>query len=51
VSPRPTILISDICKELKGFRRLVSNTLQFLGYEPVWQDIFDTEQVDLCDKR
>lgn len=26
---------------------MVANTLQFLGYEPVWQDIFGTEQGDL----
>ena len=28
-------------------RQLAANTLQFLGYEPVWQDIFGTEQGDL----
>lgn len=30
-------------KELRGARQLVANTLTFLGYEPVWQDIFGTE--------
>jgi hypothetical protein len=47
MSPRPTIFISAVSKELKSSRQLVSNTLQFLGYEPVWQDIFGTEQGDL----
>ena len=44
---RPTIFISAVSKELKSSRQLVSNTLQFLGYEPVWQDIFGTESGDL----
>ena len=47
MSPRPLIFISAVSKELKSARLLVSNTLQFLGYEPVWQDIFGTEQGDL----
>jgi hypothetical protein len=47
VSPRPTIFISAVSKELKSARQLVANTLTFLGYEPVWQDIFGTEQGDL----
>lgn len=47
MSPRPTIFISAVSKELKSSRQLVSNTLQFLGYEPVWQDIFGTGQGDL----
>lgn len=29
-------------KELRSARQLVANTLTFLGYEPVWQDIFGT---------
>ena len=45
--PRPAIFISAVSKELKSPRQLVSNTLQFLGYEPVWQDLFGTEQGDL----
>jgi hypothetical protein len=47
VAPRPLIFISAVSKEQKSARQLVSNTLQFLGYEPVWQDIFGTEQGDL----
>lgn len=45
--PRPPIFISAVSKELGSARQLVANTLQFLGYEPVWQDIFGTEQGDL----
>jgi tetratricopeptide (TPR) repeat protein len=45
--PRQVIFISAVSKELKSARQLVANTLQFLGYEPVWQDIFGTEQGDL----
>jgi tetratricopeptide (TPR) repeat protein len=33
--------------ELRSARQLVANTLTFLGYEPVWQDIFGTEGGDL----
>jgi len=44
---RPTIFVSAVSKELKSARQLAANTLQFLGYEPVWQDIFGTEQGDL----
>jgi hypothetical protein len=47
MSRRPTIFISAVSKELKTARQLVANTLQFLGYESVWQDIFGTEQGDL----
>lgn len=46
---RPSIFISAVSKELGSARQLVANTLQFLGYEPVWQDIFGTEQGDLRD--
>jgi len=45
--PRPRVFISTVTKELKSARQLVANTLQFLGYEPEWQDIFGTEQGDL----
>ena len=45
MSLRPTVFISAVSKELKSARQLVANTLQFLGYEPVWQDIFGTEEV------
>ena len=33
--------------ELRSARQLVANTLTFLGYEPVWQDMFGTEAGDL----
>src|SRR5204863_2173074 len=47
MSPRPTIFISSVSKELRSARQLVANTLTFLGYEPVWQDIFGTVGGDL----
>jgi len=47
MTPRPAIFISAVSRELKTARQLVANTLTFLGYEPVWQDIFGTEQGDL----
>jgi hypothetical protein len=47
MAPRPTIFISAVSKELRSARQLVANTLTFLGYEPVWQDIFGTESGDL----
>jgi hypothetical protein len=47
VSPRPTIFISAVSLELRSARQLVANTLTFLGYEPVWQDVFGTETGDL----
>jgi len=45
--PRPAIFISAVSSELKSARQLVANTLLFLGYEGVWQDVFGTEQGDL----
>ena len=48
MSPRPTIFISAVSEELRSARQLVANTLTFLGYEPVWQDVFGTESGDLC---
>ncbi|HKP03737.1 MAG TPA: DUF4062 domain-containing protein [Chthoniobacterales bacterium] len=47
MGPRPTIFVSAVSKELRSARQLVSNTLTFLGYEPIWQDIFGTETGDL----
>ena len=44
---RPIIFISAVSKELHSARQLVANTLQLLGYEPDWQDIFGTEEGDL----
>lgn len=47
MTPRPPIFISAVSKELRSARQLVANTLQFLGYQPLWQDIFGMEQGDL----
>lgn len=47
MTPRPLIFISAVSRELKSARQLVANTLTFLGYQPVWQDIFGTETGDL----
>jgi tetratricopeptide (TPR) repeat protein len=47
VTPRPLIFISAVSRELRSARQLVANTLTFLGYQPVWQDIFGTEGGDL----
>jgi tetratricopeptide (TPR) repeat protein len=47
VSPRPLIFISAVSRELRSARQLVANTLAFLGYEPIWQEIFGTESGDL----
>ena len=44
---RPIIFISAVSRELRSARQLVANTLQLLGYEPDWQDIFGTEEGDL----
>jgi tetratricopeptide (TPR) repeat protein len=47
VTPRPLIFISAVSRELRSARQLVAHTLTFLGYQPVWQDIFGTETGDL----
>jgi tetratricopeptide (TPR) repeat protein len=47
VTPRPPIFISAVSRELRSARQLVANTLTFLGYQPIWQDIFGTEGGDL----
>jgi tetratricopeptide (TPR) repeat protein len=47
LSPRPAIFISAVSRELRSARQLVANTLTFLGYEPVWQDIFGLKGGDL----
>src|SRR3989442_12658297 len=47
MTPRPLIFISAVTRELKSARQLVANTLTFLGYQPVWQEIFGTESGDL----
>ena len=41
------MFISAVSRELKNARQLVANTLTFLGYQPVWQEIFGTESGDL----
>jgi tetratricopeptide (TPR) repeat protein len=47
VTMRPIIFISAGSRELRSARQLVANTLQLLGYEPDWQDVFGTEEGDL----
>lgn len=47
MTTRPLIFISAVSRELRSARQLVANTLTFLGYEPVWQEIFGTESGDL----
>lgn len=47
MTPRPLIFVSAVSRELRSARQLVANTLTFLGYQPVWQDIFGTEGGDL----
>ena len=47
VTLRPLIFISAVSRELHSARQLVANTLTFLGYQPIWQDIFGTEGGDL----
>jgi hypothetical protein len=44
---KPRIFISAVTKELKTARQLVANTLLALGFEPVWQDIFETHSGDI----
>ena len=44
---RPTLFVSAVSKELRSSRQLVVNTLQFLGYDPIWQDTFGTQEGDL----
>ena len=44
---KPRIFVSSVSRELKTARQLVANTLLALGYEPVWQDIFETSGQDI----
>ena len=44
---KPRIFISAVTKELRSARQIVANTLIALGYEPLWQDIFDTSGEDI----
>ena len=45
----PRIFISCVSAEFRGARTQISQVLQFLGYEPVFQEIFGTESGDLRD--
>ena len=55
---KPRIFISCVSTELKTVRQSVANALIGLGYEPVWQEIFETapgellkmlrEKIDSC---
>src|SRR5207253_910187 len=47
MTARPLIFISAVTRELHSARQLVANTLTFLGYQPIWQEIFGTESGDL----
>ncbi|MEI8017273.1 MAG: DUF4062 domain-containing protein [Schlesneria sp.] len=44
---KPRIFVSTVSSELKTARQLVANVLTRLGYEPVFQEIFDLEAGDL----
>ncbi|HVF73207.1 MAG TPA: tetratricopeptide repeat protein [Chthoniobacterales bacterium] len=43
----PLIFISAVSRELRSGRQLAANTLTFLGYQPIWQEVFGTETGDL----
>ena len=45
---RAIIFISAVSKELRSARQLVANALQLLGYQPDWEEIFGTEEGDIC---
>lgn len=47
MSVKPRIFISAVSNELASTRQLVANTLLFLNYEPVWQDIIGVEQGEI----
>lgn len=44
---KPQIFISAVSRELGSVRQQVANALTALGYEPIWQDIFETSADDL----
>ena len=48
-APQPAIFISAVSRELRSARALVAQTLTFLGYQPITQEIFGTEGGDLRD--
>jgi tetratricopeptide (TPR) repeat protein len=47
VASLPLIFISAVSRELRSGRQLAANTLTFLGYQPIWQEVFGTETGDL----
>jgi hypothetical protein len=47
VTPGPLIFVSAVTKEFRSTRQLVVNKLTFLGYQPVWKEIFGIESGDL----
>ena len=47
MATKPRIFISAVSRELETSRQVVANTLLFLGYEPVWQDIIGVEQGEI----
>lgn len=47
MSVKPRIFISSVSRELASTRQIVANTLLFLNYEPVWQDIIGVEQGEI----
>ncbi len=49
MSVKPRIFISSVSRELASTRQIVANTLLFLNYEPVWQDIIGVEQGEIRD--
>lgn len=44
---KPRIFISSVSKEFKSARQLVANTLHAIGFEPDWQDNFETGGEDI----
>jgi len=44
---RPRIFVSAVTSELQTARQLVASTLTALGYEPIWQEIFESSAGDL----
>ena len=44
---KPVIFVSAASMELCGARALVAKNLYVLGYEPVWQEAFDTEHGEI----
>jgi len=43
----PEVFVSAVSSELRELRKLVAEEVEKLGYQPVFQDGFDTEQGDL----